>query len=222
MNKLSKINWGNLSLELIVVFLGVTGGFLLNNWRTEQQEQQLEQKYIGGFLDDVNKNITELEDALKKDSLWHDLALPKIKDLKNKSMMRDSATTIMKMVMEISNIKIQKNTYEDITNSGNLNIISDFDLKSSIVNYNGIVKGVEFVDAFFYEYFNNFVMPFVFEEYNVLNDEFLNPNIFKTVRFTNMFAGYFSMVQQRQDAYRKLLEKSNELQLKLIKYKDNN
>lgn len=31
--KPNNYNWQKLSLELIVVFLGVTAGFLLNNWR---------------------------------------------------------------------------------------------------------------------------------------------------------------------------------------------
>jgi len=212
---ISKINWSSLSLELIVVFLGVTAGFLLNNWRTEQQQQLLEQKYISGFLEDVNKNINELQQSINSDSLWLKRAVPIIKSLQNKSLAADSAKAVIQMVMTISNIKINTDTYEDITNSGNLNIINDFDLKATIVNYNGVVKGVEFIDKFFYEYFNSFVMPFVFEEFDVLNQEFYKPYAYKSGSFSNMFAGYYSMVQQRKAAYKELLDKSYALKLKL-------
>jgi len=41
---LNKTKWSKLILELFVVFLGVTAGFVLNNWRMSKQEYKLEQK----------------------------------------------------------------------------------------------------------------------------------------------------------------------------------
>ena len=61
---INKYNWGRLGLELIVVFLGVSSGFLLNNWRMEKQETQLKHKYISGFLQDVNNNIPEFKNEI--------------------------------------------------------------------------------------------------------------------------------------------------------------
>ncbi len=72
-NKIQKIrdyDWKKLFLELIVVFLVVTAGFLLNNWQLEKQDELLEKKYMSGFLQDVNTNITELKTAIESDSLW--------------------------------------------------------------------------------------------------------------------------------------------------------
>lgn len=60
--KSKKYNWQRLILELLVVFLGVTAGFLLNNWRMKAQKYQLEKTYITGFLRDVNDNIVRLEE----------------------------------------------------------------------------------------------------------------------------------------------------------------
>ena len=69
-HKIKNYEWGKLFFELIVVFLGVTAGFILNNWRMEQEEVKHEQKYINSFLQDINYDIPELEKAVESDSLW--------------------------------------------------------------------------------------------------------------------------------------------------------
>lgn len=201
-------NWAKLFLELIVVFLGVTSGFLLNNWREQDQENQLEQKYISSFIKDVNDNISDLEKLTVVDSIWLTTAIPSLKSLIDKSLIEDSAKAIIMRILQINKMDTHSGTYEDITNSGNLNLIKDYDLKTNIVDYHLTVNGVGFIDDHFYNYFNDFVMPFVFSEFNVLSGEFINSNAFKSTRFSNIFTGYYSMVQQRNKAYKDLLNKS--------------
>ena len=53
----------NLALQLFVVFLGVSAGFLLNNWRISQEEQKLEERDISAFLQDIDYNQAQLKKA---------------------------------------------------------------------------------------------------------------------------------------------------------------
>jgi len=205
-HKIKNYEWGKLFFELIVVFLGVTGGFLLNNWRMEQEERVLEEKYLSSFLQDVNYDIPELENAIKTDSIWLAKAKPLLASIVNKNIKIDSAQIIIKMIVTISKVDAHSSTYEEISNSGNLNIISDFELKAQIVNYYLALGGVGFIDDYFHKYFSDFVMPFILTEYSVLTGEFNNENIINTVRFSNVVAGYYSLVQQRIDAYTSLLD----------------
>jgi hypothetical protein len=46
------------------------------------------------------------------------------------------------------------------------------------------------------------------KEFDVLRGEFNNPDIIQTLQFTNVFAGYYSMIQQRKNAYERLLIQS--------------
>lgn len=39
--KIREYDWKKLFFELIVVFLGVTAGFLLNNWQLDKKDKQL-------------------------------------------------------------------------------------------------------------------------------------------------------------------------------------
>lgn len=65
-----RINWRKLSLELIVVFLGITAGLFVNDWQLARQDAQQEQQYLAGFLQDVSGNITELEQQSQVDNAW--------------------------------------------------------------------------------------------------------------------------------------------------------
>jgi len=216
---LRRDNWGKLGLELLVVFLGVTSGFLLNSWREGQQELKMEQKYISGFIKDVSDNIDQLEELVSMDSVWLKQARISVMAIKENSLTLDSAEAMVKKIVVINKMEPHEGTYEDITNSGNLSIIQNFELKSKIVDYQIAIKGIRFIDDYFYKYFNDFVMPFVISNFNVLTGHFENDNSYKSLEFSNAFVGYFSMVQQRQSAYKDLLVKSKDLKESLQKSK---
>jgi hypothetical protein len=206
--RLQNYDWQKLSFELLVVFLGVTAGFLLNNWRIDNQESKLETKYIEGFYQDVSNNIIDLESSIADDSIWLEKATPFLHTIMDHTIHPDSARTIMRHIVQISRLTTSKGTYLDIINSGNLNILSDFTLKSALVDYHVKLEGTEFVDDYFYQYFNNLVIPFIMKEFDVLQNEFADPDIIHTVQFSNVFAGYYSMVQQRKGAFEDLLNQS--------------
>ena len=208
LDRIINYEWGKLFFELIVVFLGVTAGFVLNNWRMEQEEKNFEQKYLESFLQDVSLDIPELENAVRTDSIWLARAKPLLSSIINKNIEVDSAQAIIKMVVTISKIDAHSSTYEEISNSGNLNLITDYELKGQIVDYYLALGGVGFIDDYFHKYFSDFVMPFVFTEYSVLTEEFNDKNVVNSVRFSNVVAGYYSLVQQRIAAYESLLRDS--------------
>ncbi len=215
LHRIKAYDWKKLFLELIVVFLGVTAGFLLNNWQLQRQGSSLEKKYLGGFLQDAVQNIAELRTAVKSDSIWLSATKPKLIAIQKGRITLDSADNLVKQIVKISKADIQNGTYEDIINSGNLHIISNYDLKKEIVNYHVTISGVEFIDNYFYKYFNEFVMPFVFSNYNILAGKLEDPKIIRKSQFGNIVTGYFSMIQQRKASYEGLLNKSIALKDKL-------
>jgi hypothetical protein len=91
-----KYNWGKLGLELLVVFLGVTSGFLLNSWRERQLEEQMEQKYVISFIKDVSDDIKQLEELCTVDSLWLKQARDKVLALQSHTLKQDSAIGMIK------------------------------------------------------------------------------------------------------------------------------
>jgi len=206
--RLERRDWNKLVLELLVVFLGVTAGFIMNSWRTNVNDQRIEQQYLHGFLQDVEVNIPELDSSVISDSIWIMRSTPMMEMIAGNEMKLDSAISVLGQIIEISKMSLQTSTYEDITNSGNLNLIQDFKLRNHIVEYHLSMESVTFIDNWFYEYFGDYVMPFIFSEVNVLTGEFNNPELLSSHQFSNLLAGYYSMVQQRRAAYKELLDAS--------------
>lgn len=213
-------NWNKLFLEVIVVFLGVTAGFLLNNWRTDQKESDVEQLYMQGFERNLQSNMVDLKDAIDADSLWMDRMLPLFLSIKGDSASIDSARVAMNMVISITEVELQRDAYTDIVNSGNMNLLSDFEFKEAIVKYYISVEGIVFLEGFFLNYYNDFIVPFLMTEYDMLSRDFRAESVIHSIEFSNVVTGYFSMIQQRQAAYADLYDESEEL-LKQINRQQN-
>lgn len=208
---LKKYNWGKLSLELIVVFLGVTAGFLLNNWRMNSLNKQTEDSYLLSFRQEMELNILELEKNIKMDSLWLNRADTLIKIFNTKRIPIDSAEVAVNLAVTFHRISLNTSTYENITNSGNLNIINNYRLKEKIVDYYTSINSVNKYDDYFFSFYNDFTLPFVLSDYSILKGEFINQKINDPIKFSNVFSLSYVMIQNRQAAYKELLSKSNSL-----------
>ncbi len=210
-------NWKKVFIELFVVFLGVTAGFLLNNWQNQRKDELLEKKYLNAFLRDAEKNIIELEKAIRNDSLWIEKMKPKLKSIKSGAITVDSAVAAVKEIISLSAITFQMGAYENITNSGNLNLIQDYELREKVVDYYVGIEDVKFVDDYYFKYVNSFIMPFVVSNFSLLRGNFSNPKVIKTVEFENAITGFFSLKRQQKSQYEKMLNKSRQLKSELNK-----
>ncbi len=216
--QMDHLNWKKLTLELFVVFLGVTMGFVLNNWQGDQQAAVLEQKYQAGFHQDVLSNIEELKSATERDSIWLQRAMPLLESMEANSLASDSAKVVLSLIVKMEILGLHSGTYQDMTNSGHFNLVSDFALKARLIDYHLALEGGAFFDSHFYQYYNDFVMPFIFGKVNLLQGEFIHTEVEHSVQFANVFYGYMSMIQQRHALYMDLLTQSQELEtiLKIV------
>lgn len=215
---MKSINWQKLFLELLVVFLGVTGGFILNNFRDTLKDKKLETKYIESFIQNIDANIEEVTSTIKKDSIWLKNMNEKLRLMAIDSLPNDSNAVIAIDIMNVSRLSMRTSTFEDIKFSGNLNIIKDYHLKEDIVEYHNLIDGSQFVDKYYNEYFSNFVMPFIMNKFNLAKNDFFDLNSQVKSQLFNVAGGYFSMRQQRSKNLKDLLTESETMKKKLEDY----
>ena len=208
---IKRVNWEKLILELMVVFLGVTAGFILNNRQQDRQAESLEIKYLEGFLKDVAYNLEQIVDQQAEDSAWMMASDPYIGQLISKSVPGDSSASLFMKVLSISSMSPKKGTYVDITHSGNLNLIQNFELKEQIVSYHLSLDESDVLKDFFQEYFNSMVVPFVFDSYDLIRQSPVDDEVIFSMRFSNVFVGYYSIIQQRSASNKLLITKSKAL-----------
>jgi len=218
--KNNKIDWLNHSISLIVVFLGVTAGFILQSEKESSYERELEKKYISGFINDIDNNIEELKDLIKEDSLWLSNNIYVASYIFKDSLSYDSACSLMKNMVFFSEFSEQTDTYEDITGSGNLNLMRDFELKTEIIAYHKSIKDYGFLEKYFQEYYSNNFLPFIMNHFDLFTNQLIPYDIYKSVKFKNVVGGFISYTQQRTAAHKELLNESYNLKSLLETYEN--
>jgi hypothetical protein len=211
-----KINWLEQGVSLLVVFIGISAGFILQNHKEALQDRKLERKYIESFLNDAEVNIKNLEDYIENDSLWIEENKYAIKLIITDSLTYDSACALMQNMVVFSEFVEQVDTYEDILNSGNLNLIKHYSVKKQIIAYHKKLREFEFLEEYFQEYFSNHLMPFLMAKVDVFKQKIIPVEAYKSVEFTNVYAGFYSLVQQRLAGCQELLKESQNMKNELI------
>ena len=219
MAKKTKINWTYYIIELAVVFIGVTAGFLLNNWREDAAENKMEHKYMESFYNEVILDKDNLDSLILHSQLKIDNLLNIIKqtEVVNKLLTEELAQSIVMEIMYLEWLSPANDTYEDIINSGNLNIISDYNLKEKISSYYTFLNEVSNVEKFYTEHMNNYGFPILYKNYHLLRREFINDESYKSLEFTNMYLGVVALLQQNNEKYKEALAKNEELRDELYK-----
>lgn len=213
-----KINWRKLLLELLVVFLGVTSGFVLNNWRDNNKNIQLEKRYIESFIQNIDSNIVSLEDDIATDTVLLNKLDEKLKASAFSELENDSIISFVNLILYVSKLDIQTSTYEDIKHSGNLNIIHNYSLKENIVEYYDYVSGAFYVDKHYNSFFSEQILPFAMKNINFNASRFMTNDKNNKIRLFNIGMGYYSMRQQRTIVLKGLLKESKKLKSQLEVY----
>lgn len=128
----NKLSIKTILLEILIVIIGITIAFWLNNWGEERKERDLEMEFLkslrtelatdsAAFAYQVGQNEKNLA------GLNGFISLLRKKDYKN-----DSVTRFIGSFLNRNNWIINDNTFEVLKSGGKLDIISDFELRSDI------------------------------------------------------------------------------------------
>ncbi len=216
MNRKSKIDWVNHLIELIVVIIGITIAFMLNNWREDFKNHQLERKYLNSFLDDLRSDASDLDTTIQ----FNEKKLQRLQrflkeQIRSNRLDPDSAEQILFEMLTNYLPVFKQNTYESVKNSGNFNLISDYSLKEAIVSYYTRLKELHVLEEFFNNYLNNYVLNFAFQNADLFQRKILSPRVVKDHRFRNLVTGYFAFLKQVLDRHQEIVQYNRELQKKI-------
>lgn len=217
-----KINFTKLILELLVVFLGVSAGFVLQNKKENDANAHQLNQYLDGFYADVEENIEGLNAQIERDSIWLANNTYVIQAISVDSLEGDSASSVIQGMANFSLFTPHSTTYETIKNSGNLNLIQDYKLRSDLVQYYTSLEDFAIMDNYLLDYNQNVFMPFLLSRFDLFTGEMQEENLHRSLQFKNIFAGYFSLKQQRLALYQELLTASLNLKTTLEKNKHEN
>lgn len=204
----NKINWMEQVVSLIVVFIGITAGFILNDHKADSYEQGLELKYLQGFQDNISSNIANLDEVIPENNQERDVLKRFISSMQKESIVLDTALNAMQMMLSNSQFYYHNNTYDDMKSSGNLRIIKNYKLKEAIVLYHANLKNLKLLEDVYYDFSQTYAWPLAIENFDLLNNSLKDENIINSVIFRNTITGYYSVIVQRIERYQQIYEES--------------
>jgi hypothetical protein len=130
-------NWFAVTLDFLIVVVGVFIGIEVANWNEARQDRQEERRYYGQLLVDLRTDLGTLAGAEKRADL-HDEAAQLVLDRLGGAPTRASPGRLAKSIHRAGFIFIphaSRGTYDELVSTGNLGLLRNPQLKSEIANY---------------------------------------------------------------------------------------
>lgn len=213
-----KINWSNHFIELIVVVIGISIAFMLDNWNQERENQKLEQKYLNSFKNDIVSDASRLDSTIIGVENKLNIIGKYINEVKNGKASIEKAEVIIPHLLATYGFSPKQTTFQSLTNNGALNLVSDYKLKEEIVSYYYYYEELKIKEQVLYDYLLAFVLPYVYKNVDFLSGEIVNKAVPNSFEFKNIVTSYFILERQNQEVYKEYKLENSEL-LKSINQK---
>ncbi len=132
---MKKINWQYALGEIIIVMVGISLAFALNNWNEKRKEENVKDLYLKSLANDIEK---EMDHLTQNDSLLN-LRISTIDEalrlLNKEGQEKFSAAFKIFEAANIISFYPENVTYLTMVNSGDMRLINDFDLRRKIESH---------------------------------------------------------------------------------------
>ncbi len=131
-------NWFAVTLDFLIVVMGVFVGIEVANWNQARHDRQEERRYYGQLLVDLRSDLETFSTAERLTDV-HDAAAQLVIDrLAGKAPLRASPGRMAMAIHKAGWINIPyttRGTYDELVSTGNLGLLRNPNLKSEITNY---------------------------------------------------------------------------------------
>ena len=137
-----KIKWKYALGEILIVIIGISIAFWLNNWKENSANQQQKKQYLENLVLDIQQEINQLEENQKS---IHD-KLRRIKVIRpflgvNEGNRDSIARHIFNLARTI-NFHPENTTHQTLINSRDMKLINDFQLRRNMQEHYAFHKQV--------------------------------------------------------------------------------
>jgi hypothetical protein len=209
------VDWRSKFIDLLIVIIGISIAFKLNKWNESLKTELEAKEYIENFYNENKENQENLLSAIefsefnKKniDTLKAFLLSKKYSDEKFKSLIAS--------MMSMAKYSPSTTTMQNISASGEFNLIKDLELRESLIITYNTHKITATLETLISDYVNQYVTPFFIENVRFSDLNSLHSDYTKDPVFENIVFGYDILLSQLISGYKQNLEKVNLLNKKL-------
>lgn len=211
---MKKINWLDHIANLLVVVLGISIAFYLEEYSNEKTELALEKKYLEGLATDLNADLEALDTLIKVNEMIIK-ATTSLASATNTQNYRDPSQLRNDVLIIQYNPPLvpQKTIYESMKASGKMDLIRDFELRNSLVElYEQYYRGTSQYDDALNDHVRDFIKPFFMENIRFI-DGGVDDNFLKELSFKNMIYSYQYLFRAKNEFYIEVKVKVDSIRL---------
>ncbi len=208
------IEWKSKWIDFLIVIMGITIAYQLNNWNEANKEIKKGNEYLLNFQREnetnekrIAKALLYLEDSkATMDSLKNMLDIQGFQDVR--------VASFSNYMMATLRFKPTTVTMENIKASGDFELIQDITLRRALIELYSAYSVLAIVDQKMADFVDRYTTPFFFEKIRFLDfspidgDGFLNDP-----HFENMVLGHDKLLDQQISSYRTTLNKLNAIDI---------
>lgn len=184
-------------LELIVVFIGLFLAFTLDRMWDNYKTGVAEENYLNGFLKDITSDHNDLDSSL----VGYKYNVNRLRNIINMTgkdgIPQDTLLPLAALMGSQSKFVPQRITYETLTASGSLSIISDYELRQKIAELYTKYNSILFIEETFNKYISENVFPFLQNNFDFMDNSLIDKNLGKNPVFKNMTMFYYSIYKAK-------------------------
>jgi hypothetical protein len=137
-------------IEILVIILGVTLSFAVDEWKDEREKRQLEKVYLKSLLSDLREDVNDLNEII--DETRQVIAKAQTLMTVAERTVHDSLNRVqfvndIKFITKRPNFIANDATFSDLKGSGHLHLLTDFTLKNSLFKYYKRYESIQAVET---------------------------------------------------------------------------
>jgi len=205
------IDWKSKLIDLLIVIIGITIAFQLNNFNESNKSNAQERDYLKSFYEENRDNELALSSALEF-ALKTKNDIDTLKQvLLSKNYEDDRIKNLTASMMALSDFHPSLVTMENITESGEFKLISDLEYREKLIDTYNSYQTTSQLESILSDYVNEYVTPFFFRNIRFSDFTSLHDNFKESPEFENIVIGYDALLSQKLKGYEENLKKLKEL-----------
>jgi len=202
---MKNINWFDHIANLLVVIIGISIAFYLESYKESKASKQQEQKYMESLIEDLHSDLVALDTLGELNKLIGN-SLVKLSDASVGSPYdSDSLVGYLLGTQYNPPFSPQLTTYESLKASGQMDLISDFDIRNQVVElYEQYYRGTKQYDDAIDENLRDFYKPFYMKNITFTGRSTIDTGFLKKTEFRNIMFAYRYLFLAKSEFYKQV------------------
>ncbi|MCE7990565.1 MAG: hypothetical protein HEP71_01240 [Roseivirga sp.] len=213
----AKLKWREYLIELLVVIIGISIAFSIENYAANRKEKGEELLHLKGIVDDLETDARVFEEfagytenTLKYTRRFNEL-------IRENNRTHDSLNFLLLRTGWISNYEPRDISYNSLKTSGGLDKLSNFELRRKIVyHYEHKVNDVFFQNELHKRNLDTYITPLLLKYSDFTSRQRLEADFFDVRENSNIFSSLEGQLSNKVDNYRQAAKFTKEI-LELVK-----